>query len=96
MDNIEYTWDESKRQKTIKDRGLDFADMEKFMWETSVLIQDLRNPYPELRYISTGFLGQDLVICAWCYRDETIRIISLRKANRRERSSYEKATAALN
>lgn len=95
MTEIDFTWDENKRQITLQERGLDFADMKVFDWETAIFIEDVRQDYPEVRFVSTGFLRQDLVVCAWCYRESKTRIISLRKANKRERKHYEKAIAAL-
>jgi len=90
MDNtLPLTWNESKRQDTLRDRGLDFAHMVDFDWDTALTAADTRFDYPETRFVSVGFLKNDVVVCVWCYRDKTIRIISLRKANTRERKRYE-------
>lgn len=84
-------WDETKRQKTLDERGLDFADMTYFSWETAVIYKDTRNTYGETRYITVGYLMKTIVVCVWCSRNGHMRIISLRKANKRERKTYEQA-----
>ncbi len=62
MADSEYTWDENKRQKTLNERGLDFADMENFVWDTATTKQDVRDDYPEPRYLSIGIMGGKLVV----------------------------------
>ena len=47
-------WDEQKRQKTLNERGLDFADLESVNWEEANTIADTRQPYPEDRFIIFG------------------------------------------
>lgn len=86
-----YTWDENKRQSTLAERGVDFADMTSFAWDTALTATDTRNEYGETRYISLGFINIRLHVCVWCYREDTTRIISLRKANKKEIKSYEES-----
>lgn len=89
MEMIGLTWDEAKRRSTLQERGLDFADMAGFDWDGALTAEDDRRVYPEIRYVSIGSMSGFLVVCVWCYRDGAIRIISLRKANVRERKRYE-------
>ena len=84
-----YEWDEAKRQKTLRERGFDFADVVYLDWNTAVTKQDLREEYSEPRYITVGLIDGRLYVCAWCLRHDKIRIISLRKANNREKGRYE-------
>jgi len=42
-----YTWDENKRKSTLKSRGLDFADMTAFDWDTALTLEDTRIDYGE-------------------------------------------------
>ena len=83
------TWDDAKRETTLRKRGIDFADMAVFDWDSALTVQDDRRGYPETRYVSIGCMNNAVVVCVWCYRKETTRIISLRKANSRERKRYE-------
>lgn len=47
--------------------------------------------YQEVRYIATGYIGQRLHRVVYTARGESIRIISLRKANPREMRRYAEA-----
>ncbi len=85
----EYIWDENKRLQTLAQRGLDFADMPRFDWDNTLTLEDTYSDRGELRFVSIGYLFDALVVCVWCYRNEKTRIISLRKATRKERKYYE-------
>ncbi len=53
---------------------------------------DLREDYGEDRWMGIGFLGNLIVVVIYTYGDEdTIRIISLRKALKHERKKFEEA-----
>ncbi|MCO6449762.1 MAG: BrnT family toxin [Caldilineales bacterium] len=82
-------WDELKRQTTLFDRGLDFADAEVVFGGTCLTMPDTRKDYGESRYITLGDLQGRLVVIAWTWRDDNIRIISMRKANEREIKAYQ-------
>lgn len=88
---MDIEWDEQKRQKTLNERGLDFADLESVNWEEAVTIMDTRQPYPEDRFITFASVKDRLCVFAWCYRGEAIRVFSLRKANQRELLKYERS-----
>jgi uncharacterized DUF497 family protein len=81
-------WDEAKRTWTLKHRRLDFADVGEFEFQTSETRLDSRRDYGETRYISTGYLHARLCVLCWTVRDGQLRIISLRKANDREKKAY--------
>lgn len=89
---MRYEWDEAKRQNTLVKRGLDFAIIVDLDWQSAFTKQDTRRDYSEPRYVTIGTITQRLYVVAWCYRDETIRIISLRKANKREVRFYEQTS----
>ncbi|MDE0387557.1 MAG: BrnT family toxin [Rhodospirillales bacterium] len=50
--------------------------------------RDDRQDYGEDRFITIGFLDGAMVVLVWTPRDDAYRIISLRKANERERALY--------
>lgn len=87
---MRYEWDEAKRIKTLLARGVDFADAEKFQWQTAKIIDDERHEYAESRFVATGLIEGRLHVMAFTIRASVIRIISLRKANKREAKNYEK------
>ena len=82
-----YEWDESKRIETLKTRGVDFAEIYDFDWDTAVTRRSDRND--EERRASLGMIGNRLYHVVWIWRGENRRIISLRKANRRESRAYD-------
>ncbi len=51
-------------------------------------VTDDREDYGEERFITIGFLGGAMVVLVWTPRGATRRIISIRKANERERRLY--------
>ena len=54
----------------------------------TLMVEDDRRAYGENRFITIGFLDGMMVILVWTPRNGTHRIISMRKANERERSLY--------
>ncbi|MEM6728351.1 MAG: BrnT family toxin [Pseudomonadota bacterium] len=61
-----------------------------FDWQAARIRQDTRRDYGEPRYQALGMIDQRLYLCVFTLRDGQRRIISLRKANRREVRSYGK------
>lgn len=86
MMRIEY--DPTKRETTLRDRGLDMADAGTIFDGPTITIEDDRREYGETRYISVGFPVGRMVFVAWTLRGDARRIISLRKANTREQETY--------
>ena len=83
-------WDDKKRNKALAERGLDFADVARVDWDAAFTVEDARVDYPEARFVTMAPINSRLCVFAWCWRGEALRVISLRKANERERSKYEK------
>ncbi len=86
---MEYEWDESKRKANIAKHEVDFIAAEEFDWSTAIEVIDDRTNYGEERWIALGLIGNRLHIMIYTIRIDTIRIISLRKANKRENEFYE-------
>jgi uncharacterized DUF497 family protein len=61
-----------------------------FDFESAVTTQDTRQDYGEKRFRSFGFIGPELHALVFTVRGESLRVISLRRVNRRERALYEK------
>jgi len=87
---MKYEWDENKRAINIKKHDLDFADAH-FVFEdkNAVKYPDERNDYGEERFIIVGGI-KDVLVASVCYceRNEKIRIISMRRASKKERGTY--------
>lgn len=87
-------FDAAKSEKNARERGLPFELVEQFDWETCQTQDDNRFPYPELRRVSVGFVGQRLHVVCHTPIEEGIRVISFRKANDREIRKYEEKKTA--
>lgn len=83
-------FDTEKREKTLLERGLDFADSAKVFAGLHFTARDDRVDYGEERFITVGYLDERLVVLVWTPRSEARRIISMRYANDREISRYKK------
>ena len=88
---IRLEWYEPKRQRTLDERGLDFADLAHSDWGAAIDIEDARIYDGEKRRVSIGYLNSRLIVVAYTVRDGCIRIISMRKANEREVRRHGKA-----
>lgn len=85
-----FEWNESKARANLRKHRVDFADAATaFEDERDVTIAQ-ENPAEE-RYATIGVdaLGRPLVVI-YTMRGERIRIISARRATRRERAEYDR------
>lgn len=85
---MRYIWDEAKRKANLKKHGLDFADAEKVFAGPMAVFEDTRGGYGEQRLIGVGRLDCLVVLIVHVEQDETIRIISMRKADRDETTLF--------
>ncbi|TFF17947.1 BrnT family toxin [Jiella endophytica] len=94
-----YAWDETKRLMNIAKHGIDFTTAPSLDRNNAIIQPDTRFNYGEERFIATGPIGGRLHVLVYARRigamagTTIIRVISLRKANKRERLVYEKAMA---
>lgn len=86
---MEITYDPQKRALILAERGLDFDDAVHVFAGTALTIEDDRKDYGETRYQTTGLLKDRLVVVVWTPRGEARHIITMWKANDRERKRYE-------
>lgn len=85
---IEFKWDERKRSTNIRKHGIDFVDCVKMFDGSTVTVEDSRENYGERRFVTLGLVKGRVVSVAHTETDRKIRIISARKATRREQESY--------
>ncbi|MDM8541703.1 BrnT family toxin [Desulfococcaceae bacterium HSG9] len=87
---MKFEWDELKNQENIKKHGFDFADAHKVFSLPMIVNMDDREDYGEERQFGIGFLELRVVVLIFAETDEqTIRIISFRKAIKDERKRFE-------
>ncbi|MBY0455483.1 MAG: BrnT family toxin [Burkholderiaceae bacterium] len=85
---MQIEFDTEKRDKTLTERGLDFARAGEVFLSPSVTLTDERQDYGEPRLNTVGFLDGRMVVLAWTQRGAARRIISMRKANEREQKRF--------
>jgi uncharacterized protein len=86
---VKITFDPAKRQASLVERGLDFADASIVFAGPTLTAQDMRRDYGEARYQTDGFLADRMVMVVWTPRDEARHVISMRKCNDREKAIYQ-------
>ncbi len=87
---MEISFDPEKRDKTLRERGLDFLDAALVFDERTYDWVDERFDYGEIRNVSVGRLWGRMVVLIWTESGQGRRIISMRKANEREQTRYGK------
>ena len=83
------SFDPRKRDWTLRERGLDFAEADLVFEGTTIDIPDLRQDYGELRIKTVGYLRGRMVVIIWTQRGDARHVISMRKANDREQAKYD-------
>ncbi|MEY4507210.1 MAG: hypothetical protein RL297_1788, partial [Pseudomonadota bacterium] len=78
------SYDPSKREKALADRGLDFEDAVVVFEGLTVEVEDTRKDYGEQRIICYGLLAGRMVVIGYTPRGAVRHIFSMRKANDRE------------
>ena len=78
------TWHENKRQRNIREHGLDFVGCDAVFDSPVVAWDDDRKAYGELRINLLGFLNGIVVQLTYTERGDDLHIISLRKAEKHE------------
>jgi uncharacterized DUF497 family protein len=85
-----YKWDRRKARSNLQKHGVDFADAALVLENPMALTMPDPDFEAEDRFLTVGSdpRGRVLVV-AYTWRGDTVRIISARKATRRERRQYE-------
>jgi uncharacterized DUF497 family protein len=87
---MKITFDPAKRASTLRDRSLDFDDAAEVFAGKALNIPDERRDYGEVRIVTVGSLRGRMVIMVWTPRGSARHIISMRKANDREKARFGK------
>lgn len=90
--NMEFEWDEAKRQSNLEKHGVDFVDVAPILADSPLILEDNRRDYGEQRCLAFGERNDMLFVVAFTLRNGAFRIISARRANSRERRFYESQT----
>jgi uncharacterized DUF497 family protein len=85
---MEFEWDEAKRQSNLARHGFDFANVARFDWGAAEIGRDLRFDYGEERFTAYGIMDGRLMVIVFTRRAAATRVISFRRANRKEGRIY--------
>lgn len=89
-----FEWDSGKQESNLATHEIDFVDVRELFGPVMLVRRDSRWDYGEERWIGMSPLEGRLLVVVFTRRgDRTIRIISARKANRREQEAYQEARA---
>lgn len=85
---MSYEFDPAKDKLNQVKHGVSLGNSEGFEWETAVIREDTRKQYAEPRFEAIGLIADRLHVMIYCFRAGAVRVISLRKANNREKRDY--------
>jgi len=89
---VRFEWDEAKRAANLAKHGIDFVDTLEMFAAPMLVRSDKRKDYGEPRWLGLGIVQGRLMVVAYTKRGpNTVRIISLRKANSREEDFFQEA-----
>ena len=85
-------WDPRKARANLLKHGVRFSDAEGVLFDPHAITTEDRTAQGEQRFVSIGLdpVGHVLVV-VYTYRGEDLRLISARRATRKERHQYEAA-----
>jgi uncharacterized DUF497 family protein len=90
---MEVEWDEAKSERNFRERGFDFAYAALVFDGAVTEREDTRKDYGEPSFIVIGVVDGDHLAVVPTPREGRIRIVSARRASRRERHAYDQEIA---
>ena len=89
--HFQFVWDEDKAQTNLQDHRVTFEEAATvFLDPLASTIPDPDHSLGEARYLTIGLSSRGrLLVVSYTERQAQIRLISARRATRRERRSYE-------
>ena len=91
---MRFVWDAAKRRENLAKHGIDFREAPEVFDGPMLVALDNREDYGEDRFIGLGSIKSRVVVIVYSEPEEnTVRVISLRKANKNERERFDKELA---
>lgn len=87
-----FDWDPQKVLATFRRRGISFEEAATVLddWQ-QVTVEDVEHSIHEQRWTTVGLSDQArLLVVTWTAREGRVRVISARRASKRERNVYER------
>ena len=87
---MRFEWDERKNRENIRKHGIDFVDVVEMFNHPMLVALDTRKEYDEDRWVAIDLLRNIVAVAVYIEWDdeETIRILSARKATKGESREY--------
>jgi hypothetical protein len=85
---MEFEWDEAKCLVNFRKHGIDFIDVSVVFEGDALTVENNRYDYGEQRFVTFGLLQGLVVAVVHSDRQDSIRIISARKATKYEQKIY--------
>ena len=83
-------WDPRKAMANRLKHGVRFSDAEAVLFDPVALTRDDPDAIGEARFVSVGVdVAGRVLVLVYTYREDRIRIVSVRKATRKEKAQYE-------
>jgi len=84
---MDFEWDEAKRQSNLIKHQIDFVRAQ-LLFDGRPQVTALSWHAEELRFLTTGEIGDVFYTFVWTWRGEAIRLIPARRARDDERINY--------
>lgn len=88
---MKFEWDVAKAEANRKKHGISFEEASSFEFDTAIIYIDDRDGYGEERLVAFGFIGSRVCCLVYSERRDSIRVISLRRATKKEAELYVEA-----
>ena len=85
---IKLEYDPLKEQLNLSKHGISLGRFVELDWASASILPDDRRSYGEARYIAVAELHNRLHVTCFILRGGVFRVISLRRANKRETRRY--------
>jgi len=85
---MNFEWDEARRIANLRKHGIDFLDVAIVFDDDTLTVEDDRCDYGEQRFVTFGLLRGLVVAVVYTDRQDSIRIISARRATKYEQKVY--------
>lgn len=86
---MRFDFDPAKAASNLKKHGVSFADAEGVFYDPLAIHQLDPDSEDEERFVAVGMGSTGIILAVYTLRGEEIRLISARRATRREVKSYE-------
>ena len=88
---MSFEWDPKKASSNLRKHGVRFSEATSILSdELAVTMRDADSDPNEVRFVTLGLSDRGrILVVVYCYRGDSIRIISARAANGFEREQYE-------